>query len=55
MLGGFLQERYPALSVSEQGMFEQLLELSDTMLQSYLQGQEPPAKEFEEIVRKIRQ
>lgn len=55
MLGGFLQGRYPALSVSEQETFERLLELPDTTLQSYLQGQENPVKEFEEIVRKIRQ
>lgn len=55
MLGDFLQRRYLALPVSEQGTFERLLELPDTTLQSYLQGQESPAKEFEEIVRKIRQ
>lgn len=55
MLGSFLQGHYPALPASEQETFERLLELPDTALQSYLQGQETPAKEFEEIVRKIRQ
>lgn len=55
LLGDFLQGRYPALSLSEQGAFERLLELPDTTLQGYLQGQDCPAKEFEEIVRKIRQ
>jgi len=55
MLGSFLQGYYPALSASEQGAFERLLELPDAALQSYLQGQESPAREFEEIVRKIQQ
>ena len=55
MLDGFLKQHYPKLSAPEQAAFERLLELPDTALQGYLQGQDCPAKEFEEIVRKIRQ
>lgn len=55
VLERFLQERYPQLSPAEQKCFEALLELPDSTLFACLQGQETPAKELEEIVRKIRQ
>lgn len=54
LLGNFLDEAYPRLSLEEQKQFKKLLSFPDPSLFAWLTGQEFPISSFSEIVQAIR-
>lgn len=52
----FLDRCYAGLTPGERAVFAELLQLPDTQLLKYLQGNDqPPEPEFQRLVNKIRQ
>jgi antitoxin CptB len=49
----FLEQRYSALSVVEQGAFQRLLEQPDQTLLAWLQGQQEPPTDLKMIIDKV--
>ena len=49
----FLEQRYSALSVVEQGDFQRLLEQPDQTLLAWFQGQQEPPSDLKMIIGKV--
>ena len=49
----FLEQRYSALDVEQQGAFQQLLEQPDQTLLAWLQGQQEPPSDLKTIIDKV--
>jgi len=49
----FLEQRYSALSVAEQGDFQRLLEQPDQTLLAWLHGQQEPPSDLKMIIDKV--
>jgi antitoxin CptB len=53
LFGRFLEQRYSALTVEEQGAFQRLLEQPDQALLAWLQGQQEPPSDLKMIIDKV--